>query len=133
MSAEGVGTTRILQITVRATSPEVAAKAATLYATTYQEQRRADAIAEIIGLSTKLSEATAQAKQKAEDLDGQLARATANKASASEIQGLKLQRDAAQTGYISYQQKADQALVDASVVTGGAEILVKRRGSRRAH
>ena len=125
VSAAGVGDTRILQITVRATSPEVAAKAATLYATVYQEQRRDQAITDIVNLSSKLSDKVAQAKQQAEDLEGEIARATASKAAASEIQGLRIQRDAAQTAYVLYQQKADQASVDASIATGGVEVLVK--------
>lgn len=125
VSAAGIGTTRVLQITVRATSPEVAARAATLYATTYAQQRRDESIADTIALSTKLSEKTSEAKAKAEDLEAQLAQATANKASASELSGIKIQRDAAETSYVLYQQKADQASVDASVATGGVQVLVK--------
>ena len=125
VSAAGIGNTRVLQISVRATSAAVAAKAATLYATVYQEQRRDQRIADIVGLSAKLADKTAQAKQQAADLDDQLARATANKASASDIQSLKVQRDAAQSAYIVYQQKADQASFDASIATGGVEVLVK--------
>lgn len=125
VTAAGIGSTRVLQITVKATSPAIAAKAATLYAETYQQQRRDEAIADVISLSTKLAEKTAEAKQRAEDLEGQLSRAVANKASASEIQGIRIQRDAAATSYVLYQQKADQATVDASVATGGVQVLVK--------
>ena len=125
VEAHGVGNTRVLEITVRATSPEVAAKTATLYAETYQEQRRDEAIAEAIRTSSALSQQTAQARQKVEDLETALTRASARNAPASEIQSLKLQRDAAQTDYIVYQQKAGQAAVDASVATGGVQVLVK--------
>ncbi len=125
VSAEGIGTTRVLQITVKATSPTVAATAATLYATTYAEQRRAESIAASVALSTKLSEATTAAKQRVQSLDADLARAVANKAPASEQQNIKLQRDAAETSYVLTQQKADQANVDASVATGGVQVLVK--------
>ena len=125
VTAAGIGDTRVLQITVRATSAEVAAKAATLYATTYQEQKRASTIAEIVSLSSTLAEKVSQAKQQTDDLDDEIARATANKAPATELQSLKAQRDASQTLYISYQQKADQASVDASLATGGVQVLVK--------
>ncbi|MEY2467634.1 MAG: tyrosine-protein kinase [Actinomycetota bacterium] len=125
VSAVGVGDTRVLQITVKATSAGVAARAATLYATVYQEQRRDQAITDIVNLSSKLGERTAQAKKQAEDFDDEIARATANKASAGEIQSLRVQRDAAQTSYVLYQQKADQVSFDASVATGGVEVLVK--------
>ncbi|MEY2399687.1 MAG: tyrosine-protein kinase [Actinomycetota bacterium] len=125
VTAAGVGTTRVLQITVKATSPAVAAKAATLYAQTYAEQRRDEAASESIALATKLQEKTGEAKQKVDALDADIAQATANKASASELSSLKLQRDAAQTSYILTQQKADQASVDASVATGGVQVLVK--------
>jgi non-specific protein-tyrosine kinase len=125
VSAGGIGTTRVLNVTVKATSPTVAAKAATLYAEVYTQQRRDAAIAEGVALSQKLAEKTAEAKNKVDDLESQLARAQANKSSASEVQGLKLQRDAAATNYVIYQQKAEQAAVDASVATGGSEILVR--------
>ncbi len=124
VSASGIGVTRVLAVTVTATSPKVAAEAATLYAQVYKEQRRDQAIAEVVALSQKLGEKTAEAKQKTQDLDAQLSRAQATKASTSEIEGIKLQRDAAATNYVLYQQKADQAGVDASVATGGAEVLV---------
>ena len=132
VSAAGVGNTRVLQISVRATSPAVAAKAATLYATVYQEQRRDQTIADIVSLSAKLADKTAQAKQQAADLDDQLTRATANKASAADIQSLRVQRDAAQSAYVVYQQKADQASFDASIATGGVEVLVKGAVPRAA-
>lgn len=125
VAAKGVGTTRVLQITVHATSPEIAARAATAYAETYQEQRREEAIADAVAISTTLSRETAESKQKVEDLEGALARAAANRAPASEVQSLKLQRDAVQTDYIIYQQRAGQAAIDASVVTGGVQVLVK--------
>jgi capsular exopolysaccharide synthesis family protein len=96
-----------------------------LYATTYAEQRRNEAVSESIALSTKLTERTAEAKQRVDSLDADLSRATANKASASELQSLKLQRDAAETSYVLTQQKADQASVDASVATGGVQLLVR--------
>ena len=73
VSAAGVGDTRVLQITVKATSPTIAAKAATLYATVYQQQKRDEAIADSVSLSTKLAEKTAEAKQRAEDLEQELA------------------------------------------------------------
>jgi polysaccharide biosynthesis transport protein len=125
VEAHGVGTTRVLEITVKATSAEIAAKTATLYATTYQDQRREEAIAEAVRISTTLSERTAESKQKVEDLEAEILRATANRASPAELQGLKLQRDAAQTAYIVYQQRADEAAVDATVLTGGVQVLVK--------
>ncbi len=125
VSAAGVGVTRVLDVTVRATSPTVAAKAATLYAEIYTQQRRDEAIADGIALSQTLIQKTADAKARVDDLDAQIARATANKASAAEIAGLKLQRDAAATNFVIYQQKADQASVDASIATGGAQVLVK--------
>lgn len=125
VSSAGIGTTRVLQITVRATSPEVAARAATLYAEVYTQYRRDQAIATVVELSQTLAEKTAEAKQKVQDLEAQLARASSSRASASELEGLRLQRDAAATNFVLYQQKADQATVDASVATGGAEVLVK--------
>jgi polysaccharide biosynthesis transport protein len=125
VAAHGVGTTRVLQVCVKATSPRVSAKAATLYAETYQQQRRDEAIAEAVKASTTLSQKTAEARQKVEELDAQLTQATARKASAAELQSLRLQRDAAQTDYIIYQQRAGQAAVDASVATGGVQVLVK--------
>ncbi len=125
VSAAGVGSTRILQITVNATSATIAAKAATLYANTYADQRRSEAIAASVSLSTKLTAATGAAKQRVDSLDADLARAVANKAPASEVQGIKLQRDAAETSYVLTQQKADQANVDSSLATGGVQVLVK--------
>lgn len=125
VAAGGIGTTRVLDVTVKATSPQVAARAATLYVEVYTQQRRDQAIANVVQVSQKLTEKTAEAKQKVADFEGQLARAQANKASASEIESIKLQRDAAATNYLLYLQKADQATVDASVATGGAEILVR--------
>lgn len=125
VSAAGIGTTRVLDVTVRATSPQIAAKAATLYAEVYTQQRRDQAIADVVGVSQKLTEKTAEAKQKVSDFDGQIARAISNRASATELESLRLQRDAAATNYLLYLQKADQAGVDASVATGGSEILVR--------
>ncbi|MDP1793732.1 MAG: polysaccharide biosynthesis tyrosine autokinase [Acidimicrobiales bacterium] len=125
VTASGIGTTRVLDVTVRATSPAVAAEAATAYAEVYTQQRRDQAIADVVGLSQKLAEKTVETKQKIQDLESQITRAQANRASTSEIEGLRLQRDAAATTFVLYQQKADQAAVDASVATGGAEILVR--------
>ncbi|MEY2424651.1 MAG: tyrosine-protein kinase [Actinomycetota bacterium] len=125
VEAHGVGTTRVLEVNTCATSPQIAAKTATLYAQTYQDQRREEAIAEAVRISTILSQRTAETKQKVEDLEAEIARATANRASPSEIQGLRLQRDSAQTAYIVYQQRASDAAVDASVLTGGVQVLVK--------
>jgi capsular exopolysaccharide synthesis family protein len=125
VEAHGVGQTRVLEVTVHATSPTVAARTATLYAETYQQQRRDEAIAQAVAINTQLTQRTAEAKQKVEDLEDQIARATAAKASAAELEGLRVQRDAAQTSYIVYQQKADQASIDASVANGGVQVLVK--------
>ena len=125
VEAHGVGTTRVLETCVRATSPTVAGQAATLYAETYQQQKRDESIAQSVAISSQLTEKTTEAKQKVDDLDAQIARAAVNKASASELDSLRLQRDAAQTAYILYQQKADQASVDASVANGGVQVLVK--------
>jgi non-specific protein-tyrosine kinase len=125
VQAHGIGSTRVLEVTVKATSPTIAAKAATLYATTYQEQRREQAIQESVTLSTKLGQKIAELKQKVQALDAQLATATAKNGSSAEVESIKLQRDAAQANYISYQSKADEASVDASVATGGVEVLVK--------
>ncbi|HVT76877.1 MAG TPA: polysaccharide biosynthesis tyrosine autokinase [Acidimicrobiales bacterium] len=125
VQAHGVGQTRVLEVTVHATSPTVAARAATAYAETYQQQKRDEAIRQSVQISTELSQKTAEAQQKVQDLEAQIARATAAKASAAELEGLKIQRDAAQTSYIVYQQKADQASVDASVANGGVQVLVR--------
>ena len=125
VSAAGIGSTRVLEVTVHATSARVAARAATLYGETYVQQRRDQAIADVVAVSQKLAEKTAEAKQKVNDFEGQIARAQSNRAGASDIDSLKLQRDAAATNYLLYLQKADQASVDASVATGGAEILVR--------
>jgi capsular exopolysaccharide synthesis family protein len=125
VEAHGVGTTRVIAISVKATAPAVAAKAATLYAEEYRDQRRDEAIADAIQISTTLSQKTAEAKQKVEDLENEVARATVNHASAAELQGIRVQRDAAQTDYIIYQQRAGQAAIDASVATGGVQVLVK--------
>lgn len=123
VSVSNVGATRILQITVRSPSPATAAKAATLYATTYRDYRRTQAIEELVSLSRTLADKTAQAKNQVDELDSQLARAQANKASAAEVQSIKSQRDAAATNYQIFQQKTDQAQVDASVRNGGVQLL----------
>jgi capsular exopolysaccharide synthesis family protein len=125
VQAHGVGQTRVLEVTVHATSPTIAAKTATLYAETYQQQKRDEAIAQAVSISTQLTAKTTEAKQKVEDLESQIARASNSKASAAELEGLRVQRDAAQTAYIVYQQKADQASIDASVANGGVQVLVK--------
>jgi capsular exopolysaccharide synthesis family protein len=125
VTADPIASTRVLRINVKATSAEVAAKAATLYAETFQQQRRDESIENSVKTSERLSQLTAEARQKFEDLDAQFARAQASRASASELQVIKLQRDAAQTDYILYQQRAGQAAIDASVATGGIQILVK--------
>ncbi|HVE95126.1 MAG TPA: polysaccharide biosynthesis tyrosine autokinase [Acidimicrobiales bacterium] len=119
----GVGTTRILQITVRSPDPKIAAQAATLYATTYRDFKRTEAIDELVTLSTKLAEKTAQAKNQVDELDAQLARAQAGRASPAEVQSIKIQRDAAATSFVLNQQKTDQAQVDASVRSGGVQLL----------
>lgn len=123
VDAKGVANTRVLEITVKATSPQIAAKTATLYATTYQQQRREEAISEAINLSAKLQETAAETKRKVDTLDGQLTNPGGR--SANELSSLRIQRDAAQTAYILYQQKADEASVDAAVLTGGVQVLVK--------
>ena len=118
-----VGTTRILKITVRSPDPKVAARAATLYATTYRDFRRAEAIEELVSLSKKLAETAAQAKNQVDELDAQLARAQAGRANPAEVQSIKIQRDAEATSFLLYQQKTDQAQVDASVRSGGVQLL----------
>mgnify|MGYP001568024968 CR=1 FL=1 len=125
VTASGIGTTRVLDVTVKATSAAIAAEAATAYAEVYTQQRRDQAIAEVVALSQKLAEKTVETKQKVQDFESQISRAQASRASVSELEGLRLQRDAAATTYVIYQQKADQAAVDASVATGGSQILVR--------
>jgi capsular exopolysaccharide synthesis family protein len=125
VEAHGIGTTRVIQVTVHATSPTIAAKTATLYAETYQQQRRDEAIANAVAIGTVLAQKTAEAKSKVEDLEAQVARAGSSKASAAEVESLKVQRDAAQTNYLVYQQRADQSSVEASVANGGVQVLVK--------
>ena len=105
-----VGTTRILQITVRSPSPQVAARAATLYATTFREYRRdaGDRRARFARADPRGTHGGGEADRPTSSRT-QIARAQADKASAGEIQSIRTQRDAAATNFVLLQQKTEQA------------------------
>lgn len=127
-SARPIAGTRVIVITTRATSPEVAASSATAYAQVFSESRRDQAIENALELSRKLEERTVVAKAQLDELEAKLARAAGQPA---EQQSLRQQRDVAATNYTSLRQKVDQATTEAAVRTGGAEVLDEGAGSHR--
>lgn len=129
VSAVAVEGTRIINITVKAASPRVAAKAATTYAETFRDVRRDQAVENALDLGKRLASRTAQARAELDEYDARLAAAVAQKQPATDQQVLRQQRDAALASYLSLQQRAEQANIDASVRTGGADVLEPGHGS----
>jgi capsular exopolysaccharide synthesis family protein len=107
VSVAGVGQTDVMRVTVESPDPEVAKKAADLYAATYVSVRRDQQVESLLA-------AGEQVQKKLDEIQFQIG-----------AQEEGPQRDALSAQYELFKQKLDQVQVDAALKSGGAQVVAK--------
>ncbi len=106
VSVAGVGLTDVIRVTVQSPRPEVAQRAADLYAKTYVETRRDQQVESLLA-------AGQQVQKKLTEIQAQI----------DSIDGGGPERDALVAQYDLFKQKLDQVQVDSALKSGGAQVV----------
>jgi non-specific protein-tyrosine kinase len=119
-----IGATSVIRVRVESTIPSVARDAANALARTYIDRRTHEAVATLIEAGDTLRKSIDEKKSEIADLDAQLARASAPpKSDTAQVESLQAQRDNAQRLLSTFEDKYDQLQVDASLRSGGAQLV----------
>ncbi|MFN8035821.1 MAG: polysaccharide biosynthesis tyrosine autokinase [Acidimicrobiia bacterium] len=125
-SAAGVGQTDVVRVTAQSTDPAIARDAANAFANVYVAARHKQAVDALLAVNKELEPKLKQARAQLEDLDGQIATATAAvPPDTAKLTDLRSRRDTAAQEYAVFKQKADQVQVDAALRSGGAQVITK--------
>lgn len=119
-----IGTTSVIRVRVESTVPSVARDGANALAHTYIERRTHEAVNALLTTGDTLRKSIDDKKKTIDDLDTQIkALQSQSKPDTVQIQSLQAQRDDAQSQLSNYRDKYDQLQVDASLRSGGAQLV----------
>ena len=122
VSARPVGQADVLEISARSRRPATAAAVANAYATTYIDFRRQQAVDDITMAEREVRSKIVELQQQVDGIDRQISTAPATQQE-SLRQSLNPQRDALIQQLFPFRQKLDQLQVEASLRTGGAQLI----------
>lgn len=126
----GISQTDVIRITVESGSRLVARQAANMYAEVYTEQRRDQAVDELLSVGEEVLQRAQDVKKRLDELNAKITRLSSpGKSDSPQTQTLKTQREAAETQYLVLQQKYEQVQVDAALRQGGAQVIEHATGA----
>jgi capsular exopolysaccharide synthesis family protein len=122
VSASPVGQTDVIRVKATSTDPPKAAAIANAYANAYIEFRRAQDVNDLLAAGTQVQNKINDLQKQLAAIDAQLAAAPPNQRAALDAT-LGPQRDSLITQQGLFKQKLDQLQVDASLKSGGAQLV----------
>lgn len=125
VSVTQVGQTEVLEVSVKATEPRVAAELTDAYITAYLDYRRKQAVDELVSKGKEIQRVLDDLKAQVADLDAKAATTTTRPATASSpgAAASSSERDALISQQALFKQKLDQLGVDSAVTNTSASAV----------